>query len=163
MSEYCDRFIRFILAVERVEKAVQSVKNQYMTQSGLRGSHVMCLCQMMKAEGGLTSAELARRCQVDRAFISRTVSELSGEGYLSAKGGRRARLCLTEKGMELASRMDEMLRAGVTCGTEGITQEDLETMYAVMAKIETNLTQTHGKAAADGLNEKGTTDETSES
>ena len=156
MSEYCDRFIRFILAVERVEKAVQSVKNQYMTQSGLRGSHVMCLCQMMKAPDGLTSAELARRCQVDRAFISRTVNELSGEGYLAADGGRRARLCLTEKGM------NEMLRAGATCGTEGISPEDLETMYAVMAKIETNLTRKHGRAA-DGQNKKGMRDETSES
>ena len=149
MSEYCDRFIRFILAVERVEKAVQTVKNQYMTQSGLRGSHVMCLCQMMKAEGGLTSAELARRCQVDRAFISRTVNELVGEGFLSAEGGRRARLCLTEKGMALAERMDEMLRAGVTCGTEGVSPEDLETMYAAMAKIEANLTREHGKAVPD--------------
>jgi hypothetical protein len=35
-------------------------------------------------------------------------------------------------------------------------------MYAVMAKIETNLTRKHGRAA-DGQNKKGMRDETSES
>ena len=164
MNEYCDRFIRFILALERVDKAVGAVKNQYMTPSGLRGSHVMCLCQLMKEPDGLTSAELARRCRVDRAFVSRTVGELSCEGYLSAEGGRRARLRLTEKGKALAEKMEGMLEDGVTTATDGITPSELETMYAVMAKIESNLSQRQGKDAfSDGDNQKGTKHEASES
>ena len=157
MNEYCDRFIRFILAIEQVEKAVQTVKNRYMSPSGLRGSHVMCLCQLMKEENGLTSAELARRCRVDRAFVSRTVTELTAEGILTAEEkGRRARLRLTERGRELANSMNGMLQAGVTAATEGIAPKDLETMYAVMARIEENLTREYGKNdLPDGQDQKG--------
>ena len=85
MDEYLDRFIRFVLEVEKLDKAVQRTKNICMAQFGLRGGHVMCLCQLLRHPAGLTAAALARQCKVDRACVSRIVGELTDAGCIEAK------------------------------------------------------------------------------
>ena len=144
MQEHLNRFVRFLLATEKLEKAVQKTKNVCMSGIGLRGGYVMCLCQLRRHKDGVTAASLARMCEVDRAFISRTLSELSEAGCVEQKslnGTRRTQITLTPKGEELASRMEGMAIAAVTVTTEGISPEDIEVFYKVMAQMEQNLTE----------------------
>ena len=143
MNEYLDRFIRFMLAVEKLEKAVQRTKNICMAEFGLRGGHVMCLCQLLKHPAGLTAAELARQCEVDRAFISRTVAELTDAECICLKpvgSGRRTSLVLTERGEQLANRIKGIVDDAVRIATDGIEANALESFYDVMGRIEKNLT-----------------------
>ena len=143
MQEHLNRFVRFLLATEKLEKAVQKTKNVCMSGIGLRGGYVMCLCQLRRHKEGITAASLARTCEVDRAFISRTLSELTDAGCVEQKsinGTRRTLITLTEKGEELASRMEGMASAAVRVATEGIDSEDIETFYRVIGQMEKNLT-----------------------
>ena len=72
---YEDKFREFSALVARADKALLKAKAEYVKPFGLRGVHVSCLLALLNAAGGLTASELSERCGVDRAQISRVVSE----------------------------------------------------------------------------------------
>lgn len=140
MKDYEKRFIRLTLSLEKISKALQKCKNDRMATLGLRGAHVMCLCQLRNAPGGLTAAELARRCEVDRAFISRTVAELTDSGcILPTKKNGRTRLSLTEEGDRIVDRIDDMMRRAVTMAVQDVAPEELDIFYRVMDTLEKSI------------------------
>ena len=153
MQEYLNRFVRFLLAMEKLEKAVQKTKNVCMSGIGLRGGYVMCLCQLRRQKEGITAASLARMCEVDRAFISRTLAELAEAGCVEQKslnGTRRTVITLTSKGEELASRMEGMASAAVRVATHEIDAKEIEIFYRVIGKMEENLTDGLDGIPAEG-------------
>ena len=99
-----ERFTPFVLIIERITKNIKRIADLEMEQYGLRSSHVMCILQLAKSEGGLSSSALADACGVDKAFISRTTSDLVKGGFIETnqkyEDGRKYRLkyILTEKG-----------------------------------------------------------------
>ena len=74
------RYFRFSSATEAVTKSIQKYKNEKLSRFGLKSMHLTFLCCLYKAEDGMTSAELARECGVDKAFISRITHELEKLG-----------------------------------------------------------------------------------
>ncbi len=142
MTEACDdRFIRFSLATEAVLKAITKYKNDCLDRYGLRGMHLMTMvCLFRSGAEGLTPGDLARRCGVDKAFVSRTTGELRRLGYLSVDGGRyNARVSLSERGRAVTGEIYRMLNDAVARITEGVSSVDVETFYGVLDRFGKNL------------------------
>lgn len=109
--------------------------------------HLTFLCCLYKAEDGMTPAELARECGVDKAFISRITRELEKLGYIDCPPTHplelryKKKLRLTERGRDIMAAVDEMLDEAVTKMTEGISEEQLDAFYKVLSMFDGRLSE----------------------
>ena len=137
------RFLRFTQKLDEMQKTIKRIHLAYAPVFGVKGVHIFWLYELLGHPDGLTAAELAAKRGIDRSLISREIADLKHEGLVEAKGGIRgynARLILTEKGKVAAMRIRD-LAYGIQCLTdEGITAEELEQFYAVLEKLQRNLT-----------------------
>ena len=154
MTEACDdRFIRFSHATESVLKAITRYKNDCLARYGLRGMHLMTMVCLFRSGGkGLTPGDLSRLCAVDKAFVSRTTGELRRLGYLSVDGGRyNARVSLSKRGAEVTAEIYRMLNDAVARITDGVSDGEVETFYAVLDRFGKNLNELNeGSLGPDG-------------
>lgn len=141
-----DGFIRFSIATDTVMKKIQKYKNDQLSVFGLRSMHLMFLYCLSKAKDGMTPGELAQSCSVDKAFISRISSELRTLGYvdydplLNDESMRyKKRLTLTPKGKEIMVAVNEKVKESVDVISAGISPDDLEIFYKVLAAFDRNL------------------------
>lgn len=137
---YEDKFREFSALVARADMALLKAKAEYVKPFGLRGVHVSCLLALLNAAGGLTASELSERCGVDRAQISRVVSELTERGLVcgTADGGRRryrGSLCLTEEGKKTAAAMLGIVDEKLELVAAGLDAKELEIFYSVFGAI----------------------------
>ena len=77
-----EKFYFFSGLVSRAYKSLRRAQEKYTREYGLRSVHVACMLRLLDAPGGLTASELSRACGVDRAQISRVVSELGAAGLM---------------------------------------------------------------------------------
>ena len=82
-----ERFVAFVNNINQIYRCVQKIKNNEMTEFGLRGTHVMCIFHLNHAKAALTSARLSVICGEDKAAISRVVSELAEKDLIVFSGG----------------------------------------------------------------------------
>lgn len=142
-----DGFIRFSLATDTILKNIQKYKNEQLSAYGLRSMHLMFLYRLDKAEDGMTPGELAQSCSVDKAFISRITTELKNLGYVDYSAERpsfgrlryKKRLSLTEAGRHVMEAVNTKVCEAVDKISEGISPEQLETFYTVLALMDSNL------------------------
>ena len=98
-----DRFLKFTLSVSRMNKKIQAIKTAGMGELGLKAAHTTVLYILGRHPEGLRFSEVAERCDLDQALISRTFSELIKAGMVRKEGaaGRyNASYFLTEEGKE---------------------------------------------------------------
>ncbi|MGN0626989.1 MAG: MarR family winged helix-turn-helix transcriptional regulator [Oscillospiraceae bacterium] len=134
------RFEAFVTGITLCYKYIQKIKSAEMTELGLKGTHVMCIFFLSHNPEGLTAAQLCRLCAEDKAAVSRTVAELQREGYVAPGEKKyRAALRLTEKGMEIAKRVDELIEQWVAFGGAGLSDSDREAFYRALELISNNL------------------------
>lgn len=151
-----ERYVRFCIAVEQMAKTLQRYKNEKLAAFGLRSMHLMFLFQLNQAEEGLTVSELAVSCSVDKAFISRVATELSGIGYVEYKnkvGSRyRNKLVLTELGKYVMEQINTVIDDTISAVSSEITDEQFKTFYTVLGTINRNLEALPDDSAADQYN-----------
>jgi len=141
-----ERFFRFSIAMESITKKLQKFKNAKMSPYGLHSMHVMFLCALGKTSSGLTAGELSRLCGVDKAFISRTATDLRKKSLVEFSKGEGAtrfykkKMVLTENGKEIAERISGIVNDTVDRATTGISDEEFNVFYSVMEKLGGNLT-----------------------
>ena len=137
------RFETFVTAIGQISRSLQKLKSSAMADFGLRGTHVMCLYQLQQHEAGLTSAQLVRLCDEDKAAISRSISELLDQKLVECpeQGLRRYRktIYLTEKGRQVTAVMDQKIVDSVMSAAQGYSQEDREIFYHVLLQVADNL------------------------
>lgn len=136
-----ERFSPFVLFIERISKNIKRIADIKMEPYGLRSSHVMCILQLAKSEGGLSSTALADACGVDKAFVSRITAELMDKEYImkdeeNAKGKYKTKLILTEKGNELEKIIVGILEECFRSVDARLTQKKLEIFYDVLEKVD---------------------------
>ena len=122
---------------------IQKIERVEMAKFGLKGPHAQCLLAMRQHPEGITSAALCEVCRKDKAAISRTVAELEEAEMLvrqNPDGKRyRSRLCLTEKGAEVAGNVGRLVHAAVSQASEGYGEEHREIFIHVLNLIAGNL------------------------
>ncbi|MDO4293604.1 MAG: MarR family winged helix-turn-helix transcriptional regulator [Eubacteriales bacterium] len=148
MSLDNNRFLKFTLSVSRMNKRIQSVKTVGMGRFGLKAAHTTVLYILSRHPEGLHFSEVADRCDLDRALISRTLSQLTGAGMVEKQGdpGRyNALYFLTQKGNEQTGKIIQLIEAVQSRADEGIDPEELEIFYRVLNRLLENF----GKMEAD--------------
>lgn len=135
-----ERFSSFVLFTERISKNIKRIADLKMEPHGLRSSHVMCILQLAKSNGGLSSTALADACGVDKAFISRITSELSEKDYITkdknAKGKYKTKFVLTEKGQEMNGVITGILAECFEHVDARLSLKKLEIFYETLEKID---------------------------
>lgn len=134
-----ERFEDFVGLVEGLHKEVVRIKAREAERLGFRGADVMCLYRLARHPEGLAASELARRCDVSRAAMSRTVARLS-EGGLVEVGGPdssryRAAVRLTPAGEAAVAPMGRIVSAVLDRTGEALGRERREQMYESMALV----------------------------
>lgn len=141
---YEDRFIRFSITMDTVLKKIQKYKNDRLTAYGLRSMHLMPMYCLFKEHNGLTAVDLAKKCSVDKAFISRITGDLKELGYVdytekNTSAQYKKHLCLTDEGKNVMKKVDDLIGEAVEVITHGIPTEEIKTFYHVLNAFDNNL------------------------
>ncbi len=136
-----ERFDTFVTHIARINRNLQRIKNQEMTEFQLKGIHVMCIFKLYHNPDGLTLTRLAALCCEDKAAMSRIVTELTGRGLICSDTNvkYRAPLFLTDEGLKIAVEIDKMVCNAVLNGGDGLTEEEREIFYKALNHISENL------------------------
>lgn len=135
------RFDAFVTGITVCYKYIQRIKSAEVTDLGLKGAHVMCMFYLKQHPEGLTASQLCSLCAEDKAAISRTVSFLKNEGYVHHEGPKnyRALLFLTAAGRALAEQFDHLIAEWVSCGGNGLSEQERRDFYRGLSLIANNL------------------------
>ncbi len=137
------QFNSFIACVSHMLKKIQQAKSKKMAQYGLKTTTALCMCEILNAPEGLTAGELATKCEIDKAQVSRCIAELAAKEYVyrNAQEGQhyRQKHLLTETGIKIAQ---DIVRATgevkeVIC--RGISEEELDHFCHVLNIVDENL------------------------
>ena len=153
-----ERFAPFVLFTERIAKNIKRLEDKKMEPYGLRSAHVMCILQLAKSEIGLSSAELASVCGVDKAFISRITAELSDKEYIiratgPKQGKYKTKFVLTEKGTEIFNIIQSLLCEFIREVNSDIPTRKLEFFYEVLNLIDVKLESITNKEIIKNAND----------
>ena len=137
-----DRFLKFNTYLNDTQKSISRIKQRKMEHYGLGGAHVLCLCQLVDHPKGLTKTELVKKCGVDKAQISRVISDILEKDYVSVanpQASYRQKYALTEKGEDVAREIKQIILDINTFVSESIPQKDIEIFYNTFETICENL------------------------
>ena len=142
------RFEQFTSSVASIHRSIQKIERVEMAKYGLKGPHAQVLLAMSRYPDGVTSGDLVKCCDKDKAAISRTVAELEREGMILRVGKNgnlyRAALTLTERGQEAARIVGERAKHAVETASSGLSAEHRKILYAALELIAGHL-QTIGE------------------
>ena len=79
-----ERFETFTVLLNRISRNIRRIKNQEMTDLGLRSVHISCLYYLYRGTD-MTAAALCDHCEEDKATISRALLYLEEQGYLAGR------------------------------------------------------------------------------
>lgn len=138
------RFEEFVGLISSIHKDIQKIKQNKMKEFGLSGNHVMCLFYLSQNPEGLTGTELCQLISVNKAAISRTLSNLVEKGYVfypdaGESKKYRAVVKLTLKGIAVTKQIDDIIRDVVDEIGKDLNEDERETMYQTLAIVSRNL------------------------
>ena len=150
ITESGKRFEEFVLRITQIYTGMQKLKWSEMDSLDLKGCHVMCLFELSRAPLGLTGAELARQCSVDRAAVSRIIADLRRRELvqIDAPEGRksyRAPVTLTESGKQVAVELDRKIERLVQVISGNFTKAERDFFYRALEQIAFNLQAETGR------------------
>ena len=140
-----NRYSKFTILISNINKYINKIKTEEMSEFGLKAVHVSCLFYLNKHEEGLTASQLCHLCEEDKALISRSLDYLEEQGLVLCKNNEennkkyRAKLFLTKQGKEIADKITKLTTKSVEDGSLGISESDRETMYKSLEIISDNL------------------------
>lgn len=145
-----DRFVRFHNLIYAATKSLHRIKSVGMEEYGLASTHAFCLRILYCRDAGMTRTELATACAVDKAQISRLITELSDMGYVleaSQGKGYRKKIVLTELGRSVSESMDQKVERVLSYIDQALPEERILAMYATLEQI----CECFKRAEEDGL------------
>ncbi len=138
-----NRFELFDVSMSLICKSIQKIKSEIMQSYGLKSSHVLFMVQLGEQEDGLTASELSRAGHMDKAQISRVVSELTDKGYITKCSGTgqkyRNKFKLTEAGRRIAKDLDLLIEKAFEYVSGSIPKADLDVFYRTLFTISDKL------------------------
>ena len=137
-----DNFERFAQMLSNASKSIFRLKSKCMSKYGLSSTHTLCLRSLYENSEGMTKSEIAECCYIDKAQITRIMSELVQNDYVTADTSRRAynrKFFLTEKGLKITEEINQTVEAVVEYVNKDIPKEDIEHFYAVFEAINKKL------------------------
>ncbi len=137
-------FEAFHSSISNAMKSLEKIKARGMDEYGLSGTYTLCLRQLYERPNGMTRTELAQRCCVDRAQITRVIGELLAKDLVLEVGSGsnyRKRCVLTEKGREMTAEINDLVDRILTFVSGEIPPERLTIFYETLNEICEKLRQ----------------------
>ena len=138
------RFETFTALISKINRSVKRIKNYAMRAYGLRGVQVSCIYYLY-TEDGLTSTDLAERCEEDKATISRAILTLRELGYIEEEKASARRykspLTLTKRGEEAGRQVAERVADVLDSINDRMTEEERLSFYKNLGMISEGLSQ----------------------
>lgn len=137
-----DRLEAFMTLIKGASGSITKIKSRGMSCYGLGSTHTACMRRLYDAPDGATRTQLAEACELDKAQITRIVSELSEKGYVTERSGAsnyKRRIVLTEKGQTVTSEINSIVLNVNQFVSQNIPDEDIATFYRVFGEICTRL------------------------
>jgi len=122
-----------------------------MEKYGLKGAYAQYLIAMDHYPEGITAAKLCEVCDIDKAAVSRVLSEMEKKHLVERLGeiGYRARVRLTDEGKAAALYVAKRATLAVEMAGKGLSEEERRIFYRALERIAGNI-QTLSK---DGIPE----------
>ena len=138
-----ERFERFALLIDGVQKSIQKFKNNIAPSLGIKSVHVLWIYELYIHPDGLTSAELAVKSNIDPSLISRELAALKRKGYITKETnpGKRtynARITLTPEGKALAKTIYSQALSVQNLVNSGVDESELLLFYSVLERLHNN-------------------------
>lgn len=136
-----ERFETFTVLLNRIGRNIRRIKNQEMTDLGLRSVHISCLYYLHRGTD-MTAAALCDHCEEDKATISRALLYLEEQGYLAGReAGKRYKtpLRLTDKGRAVGARISARIEAVLAEVSRELTEEERASLYKSLTAISDGL------------------------
>ena len=137
-----DRLDAFMALVTSANRSIIRIKTRGMLKYGLGSTHTVCLRKLYSAESGLTRTQLADECEMDKAQITRVVSELKSKGYVCESDDRtayRRKIRLTEQGRLITQEVNGMVLDVNNFVSGEFSPEEIKAFYNVFGSICKNL------------------------
>ena len=135
-------FILFSALLGNSQKSLLKLKNKKMEGFGLSASHTLCICLLHEHPDGVSKSRLAQLCGVDKAQISRVITELEEAKYVSAvttASPHRPKYTLSELGRSVAEEIADIIREINDFVSGDISEEELLAFYHTFMHISENL------------------------
>ena len=142
-----ENFSAFALSLESLNKSFNKIKSAKISEFGIRAAHFNCLIHIDLSSEGLTSTEISKDCGLDKAFVSRTTSDLLKGGFIKTNekfnDGRKYRnkYILTEKGKEVIFEIKALIERFFSEISEKISEYDMRCFWKVMTAISDTLSK----------------------
>ncbi len=137
------RFETFTILISKINRCIQKLKSEEMSEFNLKTSHVSCLYYLYKNNNQLTAKELCDACDEDKAAVSRAIKYLEAEGFLACESKTEKRykspLFLTEKGKFAAEKLVQKVDSYVDLASVGLSDHDRKIFYDSLILISENL------------------------
>lgn len=137
------RFEIFTLGLSEIMSSWNKIATEEMKPFGMKGTYVIYLIALYKHPEGLTAANLAEKCNRDKAEVSRALASFEKKGLVKRENttvnGYRAKITLTEQGRESTKALRERVKLAVEKGGEGLGEEERNNFYNALEKISVNL------------------------
>ena len=144
-----ERFQTFTVLIAKISRNIKKIKNQEMTEYGLRSAHVSCLYFIYRSNN-ITATELCEKCEEDKATISRALDYLENNGFITCetKGTKRYKtpLVLTEKGLVVGKSIADKIDSVLDEISIGLTDEERNEFYRCLAVISQSIESVANKA-----------------
>ncbi len=147
-----DRLDKFMTLVIGASRSVTRLKAKYMNEYGLGSTHTMCIRQLYSSADGLTRTQLADRCELDKAQVSRIIGELAKRGCISeeqAKSNYKRKIMLTDEGRRIAEDINKIVLRINQFVSATLTDEEITIFYKVFKQICENLKVAEEKSDTD--------------
>ncbi len=136
-----ERFEKFLVVIAEIDRCWHKIAADEMEKYGLKGPYAMYFTTLYRFPEGITAAQLGEFCGRDKSDVSRAVSVLEKEGIIRRDGRNpyRALIVLTEKGQDIAGKVNKKVCIAVQSGSKGLTEEQRTVFYQSIDIIAANL------------------------
>ncbi|MFA7636562.1 MAG: MarR family transcriptional regulator [Monoglobales bacterium] len=139
------RFESFTNNISIINKGISQLKNEVMKKFNLKGNQGMLLFYLRQNIGGLTVSQLSELIGIDKAAISRGLSELYEKKYIDYPeytGGKKYNTpaVLTDMGKNIIEQVNKIICSIVDMvSLSNMTEDERAIMYRSMRSIAENI------------------------
>lgn len=137
-----ERFNKFTSLIFGIRRLIQKIKDEEMSELGLKGTHVTCLFYAFDSKGTMTATEICEVSGEDKSAVSKAIHELERMGYIlpsPEKKKYRAEIKLTAKGQEIGEKMCEKIGEFFDYGSAEMSDRQREKFYNCLELVNKNL------------------------
>lgn len=139
MNQRFQTFFRLFLEISR---SINKIKENKADKLGLKSIELMILIELK--EKRLTAAELARKCFVDKAAISRSINALNKQGYIQVEINKNGNnygslISLSKDGQLLMQKIVFMIDDIVNKSSANIASYERKKFYDILSEISCNM------------------------